>query len=71
MPVILGDAEATLAASKLLETEGYLVTGIRPPTVPAGTARLRFTFTAEHDDADIARLAAIVRERILPRQAAE
>jgi 8-amino-7-oxononanoate synthase len=71
VPVILGDAEATLAASKLLETEGYLVTGIRPPTVPAGTARLRFTFTAEHDDADIARLAAIVRERILPRQAAE
>lgn len=71
VPVILGDADATLAASKLLEAEGYLVTGIRPPTVPAGTARLRFTFTAEHDDADIARLAAIVRERILPRRAAE
>lgn len=71
VPVILGDAEATLAASKLLEAEGYLVTGIRPPTVPAGTARLRFTFTAEHDDADIARLATIVRERILPRHAAE
>lgn len=71
VPLILGDAEVTLAASKLLEAEGYLVTGIRPPTVPAGTARLRFTFTAEHDDADIARLAAIVRERILPRRAAE
>lgn len=71
VPLILGDAEATLAASKLLEAEGYLVTGIRPPTVPAGTARLRFTFTAEHDDADIARLASIVRERILPRKAAE
>lgn len=71
VPLILGDAEVTLAASKLLEAEGYLVTGIRPPTVPAGTARLRFTFTAEHDDADIARLAAIVRKRILPRHAAE
>ena len=71
VPVILGDAEATLTASKLLEAEGYLVTGIRPPTVPAGTARLRFTFTAEHDDADIARLASIVREKILPRRAAE
>lgn len=71
VPLILGDAEVTLAASKLLEGEGYLVTGIRPPTVPAGTARLRFTFTAEHDDADIARLAAIVRKRILPRHAAE
>lgn len=71
VPLILGDAEVTLTASKLLEAEGYLVTGIRPPTVPAGTARLRFTFTAEHDDADIARLAAIVRERILSRRAAE
>ena len=71
MPLILGDAEVTLAASAMLEKEGYLVTGIRPPTVPAGTARLRFTFTAEHDDADIARLATLVRERILPRRAAE
>lgn len=71
VPVILGDAEATLAAAQLLEAEGYLVTGIRPPTVPAGTARLRFTFTAEHEDSDIVRLADIVRERILKRQAAE
>ncbi|MEQ8268734.1 MAG: 8-amino-7-oxononanoate synthase [Parvibaculum sp.] len=71
VPLILGDAEATLAASALLQAEGYLVTGIRPPTVPEGTARLRFTFTAEHDDADIARLATIVRERILQRRAAE
>lgn len=71
VPLILGDAEVTLAASALLEAEGYLVTGIRPPTVPQGTARLRFTFTAEHDDADIARLASLVRERIIPRKAAE
>lgn len=71
VPVILGDAEATLAAAQLLEAEGYLVTGIRPPTVPAGTARLRFTFTAEHEDSDIVRLADIVRERILKRQSAE
>lgn len=71
VPLILGAAEVTLAAAQLLEAEGYLVTGIRPPTVPAGTARLRFTFTAEHDDADITRLADIVRERILSRRAAE
>ncbi|HEX7775824.1 MAG TPA: 8-amino-7-oxononanoate synthase [Parvibaculum sp.] len=71
VPLIIGDAEATLSASALLEAEGFLVTGIRPPTVPAGTARLRFTFTAEHRDEDILRLAALVRERILPRQAAE
>ncbi|PKQ09664.1 MAG: 8-amino-7-oxononanoate synthase [Alphaproteobacteria bacterium HGW-Alphaproteobacteria-12] len=71
VPLILGDAETTLAASKLLEAEGYLVTGIRPPTVPDGTARLRFTFTAGHDGKDIARLATIVRERIIPDRAAE
>lgn len=71
VPLIIGEAEATLRASALLEAEGFLVTGIRPPTVPAGTARLRFTFTAEHKDEDIMRLANLVRERILPREAAE
>ena len=71
VPLILGDAGATLAASAMLETEGFLVTGIRPPTVPAGTARLRFTFTAEHKDEDIARLIDLVRERIMSRRAAE
>lgn len=71
VPLILGDAAETLAASALLEAEGLLVTAIRPPTVPAGTARLRFTFTARHSDEDIARLAQIVRDKILPRRAAE
>jgi len=71
VPLILGDAERTLAASAMLEAEGFLVTGIRPPTVPPGTARLRFTFTAEHKDEDIARLTTLVRERIIPRKAAE
>ncbi|MEX1153632.1 8-amino-7-oxononanoate synthase [Parvibaculum sp.] len=71
VPLILGDAERTLAASALLEAEGFLVTAIRPPTVPPGTARLRFTFTAEHDDEDIARLIGLVREQIMPRKAAE
>ena len=71
VPLVIGEAEATLKASALLEAEGYLVTGIRPPTVPAGTARLRFTFTAEHKDEDILRLAGLVRDRILPKRAAE
>jgi 8-amino-7-oxononanoate synthase len=60
VPVIIGEARAALAASKFLEEEGFLVTAIRPPTVPQGTARLRFTFTAAHEDADIDRLAAAV-----------
>jgi 8-amino-7-oxononanoate synthase len=65
VPVVLGDAEAALAASRLLEEHGFLVTAIRPPTVPEGTARLRLTFTAQHPDAEIERLAEIVRGRIL------
>jgi 8-amino-7-oxononanoate synthase len=62
---VLGAPEAALAASRLLEEHGFLVAAIRPPTVPAGTARLRLTFTAQHPDEEIERLAAIVRTRIL------
>lgn len=65
VPLILGDPARTLAASELLEAEGFLVTAIRPPTVPEGTARLRFTFTAAHDDNEIRRLAEIVKNRIV------
>jgi 8-amino-7-oxononanoate synthase len=65
VPLIVGDAQAALEASRLLEAEGFLVIAIRPPTVPAGTARLRFAFTARHPDDEIERLAAIVRDRIM------
>jgi 8-amino-7-oxononanoate synthase len=65
VPVLLGEAEAALAASRLLEAEGYLAVAIRPPTVPEGTARLRLSFSAAHPDAEIAKLAEIVRTRIL------
>jgi 8-amino-7-oxononanoate synthase len=65
VPVILGDESAALAASRLLESEGFLVTAIRPPTVPEGTARLRLTFCAEHPDEAIERLAALIRDRFL------
>jgi len=61
VPLILGDAARALAASSRLEQAGFLVTAIRPPTVPAGTARLRFTFTSAHRDDDIDRLAAVLR----------
>jgi 8-amino-7-oxononanoate synthase len=70
VPLIVGDAEAALQASRLLEAEGFLVIAIRPPTVPAGTARLRFAFTAQHPDEEIERLADTVRNRILTAQPA-
>lgn len=65
VPVILGDDTAALDAARLLEDEGFLVTAIRPPTVPDGTARLRLTFCAQHPDEAIERLAALIRTRIL------
>jgi 8-amino-7-oxononanoate synthase len=65
VPVIVGAADAALRASALLEQEGFLVVAIRPPTVPDGTARLRFAFSALHPDDAIERLADIVRTRIL------
>jgi 8-amino-7-oxononanoate synthase len=65
VPVLLGEAEPALKASRLLEDHGFLVVAIRPPTVPAGTARLRLTFTAQHPDDEVERLADVVRTRVL------
>ncbi len=67
VPVIIGAPEDAVAAARLLEAEGYLAVAIRPPTVPAGTARLRLAFSARHEDADVERLADLVRTRVLKR----
>lgn len=64
VPLILGAPEAAVEASEALAQEGFLVTPIRPPTVPPGTARLRFAFTAAHPEDEIARLAEVVRRRV-------
>jgi 8-amino-7-oxononanoate synthase len=65
VPVILNETQRALDAAALLEGEGFLAIAIRPPSVPEGTARLRLAFTAGHDDADIDRLAGLIRTRIL------
>lgn len=62
VPIVIGDEKKTLAASQSLEEQGFLVAAIRPPTVPEGTARLRFTFSSAHKDADVTRLADAVRD---------
>jgi len=54
VPVVLGD-RAMAAAAALLE-RGFLVPGIRPPTVPAGTERLRITVSAAHSEEQVDRL---------------
>jgi 8-amino-7-oxononanoate synthase len=70
VPVVFGSVEAALAASEALAKEGFLATAIRPPTVPNGTSRVRFTFCSEHADSDIVRLADVVRTLRQPDLAA-
>jgi len=62
VPVILGDEARALAASHELESRGFLVTAIRPPTVPAGTARLRVTLSATHEEAQVDALITALAE---------
>ncbi len=47
-PLIIGDDQTTLQISQKLFDSGFLVTAIRPPTVPEGTSRLRITLSAKH-----------------------
>ncbi|MGD8909528.1 MAG: 8-amino-7-oxononanoate synthase [Chromatiales bacterium] len=55
-PILAGSAERALAWSRRLEEQGILVSAIRPPTVPEGSARLRITFSADHTDHQLERL---------------
>jgi len=69
-PLLLGSADAALAAAQALERQGFLVSAIRPPTVPAGQARLRITLSAAHEDAHVDRLlAALETLRLRPSSA--
>ncbi len=55
-PVIVGENARALALAQALRLRGIWATAIRPPTVPPGTARLRFTLTAAHETRDIGML---------------
>ena len=70
VPLVLGDPATALDAAGRLEAAGFLVVAMRPPTVPEGTSRLRFTFSAGHSDQDVAGLiAAAARLRPATRTA--
>jgi 8-amino-7-oxononanoate synthase len=66
-PLVVGDNATALAVMAALEQRGIWVPAIRPPTVPAGTARLRITLSAVHRVQDVARLCAALQE-IAPRR---
>ena len=52
-PLMIGDAENAVRISKKLFDEGFLISAIRPPTVPEGSARLRITLTAAHTEEQV------------------
>ena len=56
IPIVVGSEDRAMAASETLAAEGILVPAIRPPTVPAGTSRLRVTVSAAHTGNDLDRL---------------
>lgn len=53
VPILVGGNDATLRFSSALEAEGLLAVAIRPPTVPEGTARIRFSLSASHSKAEL------------------
>jgi 8-amino-7-oxononanoate synthase len=55
VPLVVGDSERALRLSHELEGAGVLGVAIRPPTVPHGTARIRFSLSVLHDDAELQR----------------
>jgi glycine C-acetyltransferase/8-amino-7-oxononanoate synthase len=61
LPVLIGDAERAVRISERLLSEGVFVQGIRPPTVPPGTARLRVTPMSTHKAEDLAFAVEVFR----------
>ena len=60
-PLVIGDNAAALAVMAALRERGLWVPAIRPPTVPAGTARLRIALSAAHESADVDTLVRALR----------
>jgi 8-amino-7-oxononanoate synthase len=61
-PIVIGDSARAMRLSQLLRERGLLVTAIRPPTVPAGSARLRVTLSAAHSSAQLELLLEALAE---------
>jgi len=67
-PVVIGDNASAMSVMAGLEARGLWVPAIRPPTVPDGTARLRISLSAAHEDRDVDALLAALAELSRPAQ---
>ena len=67
-PLVLGDEQRALNFSQELQQRGFLVSAIRPPTVPVGLARLRFTFSAIHSSRDIDNLLVAIDDVVVKQR---
>lgn len=65
-PLLVGDSAIAVKLSEALLAEGLLISAIRPPTVPEGTARLRITFSAAHSMTQVDRLLDTLQRIALP-----
>jgi 8-amino-7-oxononanoate synthase len=61
VPWIIGDEQATLAGARSLQDEGFFAPAIRYPTVAKGSARLRVTVSAAHEEAELRSLGAAIK----------
>ena len=61
-PLLIGADQQALTLSQQLREKGFLVTAIRPPTVPEGQARLRVTLSASHQETDVEALLVALEE---------
>ena len=61
-PIIIGSNEDTVEASRLCEREGIILSGIRPPTVPVNTGRLRLTVTASHTEEELDKVIHVLQK---------
>ncbi|MDH4985352.1 8-amino-7-oxononanoate synthase [Aminobacter anthyllidis] len=62
LPIVIGDNARAMALAEALQARGFDVRGIRPPTVPEGTARLRISLTLNVGEDDVAALFAALSE---------
>ena len=63
-PIMVGSSEKAVGISQQLLAKGFLVSAIRPPTVPVNTARLRITLSADHSEAMVERLLVSLGEAV-------